>query len=53
MVKRGPLAGWEGELVRVKNAAKPVVSIQLLSQSGAAEIDSGDVEPLYPATRVA
>jgi transcription antitermination factor NusG len=45
-VKRGALANLEGILVRVKNEARLVISIPLLSQSVAAEVDARDVEPL-------
>ena len=43
-VKRGALANLEGILVRVKNEARLVISIPLLSQSAAAEIDIRNVE---------
>jgi transcription antitermination factor NusG len=45
-VKRGPLKGLEGSLVRVKNQLRLVVSISLLSQAVATEIDVRDIEPL-------
>jgi transcription termination/antitermination protein NusG len=43
-VRRGPLKGLEGLLVRFKNDARLVISVNLLSQSVAAEIDIGDVQ---------
>lgn len=43
-VRRGPLRGLEGLLIRFKNDARLVVSVGLLSQAVAAEIDIGDVE---------
>ena len=45
-VKRGPLRDLEGLLVRVKSATRLVLSIALLSQSVATEIDAADVEAL-------
>jgi transcription antitermination factor NusG len=43
-VVRGPLAGLEGVLTRIKSQSRFVVSIPLLSQSVAAEVDSSDLE---------
>jgi transcription antitermination factor NusG len=43
-VKRGPLQDLEGILVRVKSQNRLVLSIYLLSQSVATEIDVSDVE---------
>lgn len=43
-VRRGPLKGLEGLLMRFKNDVRLVVSVGLLSQAVAAEIDIGDVE---------
>jgi transcription termination/antitermination protein NusG len=45
-VKRGPLRDVEGLLVRFRNQARLVLSIDLLSRSVAAEINAGDVEAL-------
>lgn len=44
-VRRGPLAGIEGRLVRVKSVARLVLSVDLLTQSVATEVDAQDVEP--------
>jgi transcription antitermination factor NusG len=44
-VKRGPLEGLEGFLVRVKNLARLVISVNLIAQSVATEIDIADVQP--------
>jgi transcription antitermination factor NusG len=44
-VKRGILRGLEGLLIRVKNQARLVISVNLIAQSVAAEIDITDVEP--------
>ncbi len=50
-VKRGALKNVEGLLVRVKSHTRLVLSISLLSQSVATEIDVADVEVLRPAKR--
>ena len=43
-VQRGPLAGLEGFLVRIKNSSRLVISMNLIAQSVAAEIDIADVK---------
>jgi transcription antitermination factor NusG len=43
-VRKGPLAGTEGFFVRLKNEYRIVVTVGLLKQSVAAEIDLADVE---------
>jgi len=45
-VRRGALQGLEGVLVRYKNQARLVLSVNLLAQSVAAEVDAADVEGL-------
>jgi transcription antitermination factor NusG len=45
-VRRGPLKDVEGILVRIKNYNRLVVSIELLSQAVATEVDASDVEPI-------
>jgi len=47
-VKYGPLEGVEGRLTRIKNASRLVLSVEMLSQSVATEIDAGDVEVMKP-----
>ena len=47
-VNKGPLKGVYGVLLNVKNTRRLIVSIQLLSQSVAAEIDTRDVEVIEP-----
>lgn len=47
LVKRGALKGVEGILIRIKNQTRLVVSVSLLSQSVAAEVDASDVEVLH------
>jgi transcription antitermination factor NusG len=46
-VKRGALRGLKGILVRAKNQTRVVVTIDLISQAVATEIDVGNVEPLW------
>jgi transcription antitermination factor NusG len=45
-VRRGPLEGLEGWLVRTKSQARLVLSIDLLSQSVSTEVGFADVEPV-------
>lgn len=45
-VRCGPLAGLEGILVRRKNAARFVMSVDLIARSVAVDIDTVDLEPL-------
>jgi transcription termination/antitermination protein NusG len=45
-VIRGALAGLEGILARIKNQSRLVVSVPLLNQSVAAEMNASDVEPI-------
>jgi transcription antitermination factor NusG len=47
-VKRGPLKHVEGLLVRVKSQARLVLSVNVLSQSVATEIDAADVAVVRP-----
>lgn len=49
-VIRGSLEGVEGILVRKKNAYRLVLSVDMMAQSAAVEIDASDVEPV-PARR--
>lgn len=45
-VIRGSLEGVEGILVRKKNVYRLVLSVDMMAQSAAVEIDSSDVEPV-------
>jgi len=45
-VKSGPLEGVEGVLVRQKNLCRMVLSVDMLAQSVAVEVDASDVEPV-------
>lgn len=48
-VKRGALAGVEGILTRLKNQNRLVISVTLLAQSVAVEVDTANVEVLKTA----
>jgi transcription antitermination factor NusG len=52
-IKAGPLAGLEGIVSRKKDALRLVLSIQILGQSAAVEIDGCVVERLSPFRPVA
>jgi len=43
-VKHGPIAGVEGILLRQKNFARLVLSVEMLGKSAAVEVDATDVE---------
>ena len=43
-IKSGPLAELEGVLVRRKNAIRVVLSLDLIAQSAAVEVDAEDIE---------
>lgn len=46
-VRRGPLKGVEGFLLEFKSRGRLVVSVNLLSQAVATEVDLSDVAPLH------
>jgi transcription antitermination factor NusG len=48
-IKAGPLAGLEGIVSRKKDALRLILSVQILGQSAAVEIDGCDVERLKPS----
>lgn len=50
-VKSGPLAGFEGILVRKKNQCRLVLSVELLQQSVATEVDDYQVERVMESRR--
>jgi len=50
-VRRGALAGLEGRLVRIKNSARLVLSIDLLSQSVSTEVEARNIEPVPESRR--
>jgi transcription antitermination factor NusG len=47
-VTRGTMEGVEGILIRKKNLYRLVLSVEMLAQSVAVEIDGSDVEPVAP-----
>jgi len=47
-VTRGSLEGVEGVLTRKKNLLRLVLSVEMLAQSVAVEIDASEVEPVKP-----
>ena len=47
-VKYGPLQGVEGTLARIKSQSRLVLSVQMLSQAVATEIDADDVQVIRP-----
>ena len=52
-IRRGALKDVEGLLLRMKNQARLVLSINILSQSVATEVDLCDVEVLWqPAAKM-
>jgi transcription antitermination factor NusG len=51
-IRTGPLTGTEGFFVRVKNQYRVVVSVELLRQSVAVEVDLADVDLLNPGRRI-
>jgi transcription antitermination factor NusG len=50
-VMRGPLAGVQGRLARVKNNLRLVVTISLFSQAISAELNLSDVEAVHDRAR--
>ncbi|MCC6367115.1 MAG: hypothetical protein IT165_26655 [Bryobacterales bacterium] len=48
-IRRGPLKDLEGLLVRIKNQARLVLSVELLSRSVSTEVDIRDVEVIRAA----
>ncbi len=48
-VTRGPLAGVEGAFVRAGGRARILISVQLIQQAVAVEVEEADVEPLSNA----
>ena len=45
-IRRGSLEGMEGVLLRKKNNLRVVLTVALIRQSVAVEVDAGDVEPI-------
>jgi transcription antitermination factor NusG len=47
-IKAGPMAGMEGVLVRKKNNLRVVLTLEMIMQSVAVEVDAEDLEPVRP-----
>ncbi len=47
-IKTGPLAGFEGVLLRKKGLLRVVISLELIMKSVAVEVNATDVEPIGP-----
>ncbi len=45
-VTRGPLKGTQGILVRKEKAYRLVISVHLIRQSAAVEIDASEIAPM-------
>jgi len=45
-VKRGPLEGMTGVVIRRKNSLRLVLSVDLIMRSVSVEVDSLDLEPI-------
>jgi transcription antitermination factor NusG len=50
-VLRGPIAGVQGKLVRIKNSLRLVISVSVFSQSISAEVNLSDVEAVQDRRR--
>lgn len=50
-VVRGPLAGFEGILLRKKNSFRLVVSIELIQRAFTVEVDAAGVQPVLETKR--
>jgi transcription antitermination factor NusG len=48
----GPLAGMEGIVVRTKSILRVVLTVDLIMQSVAVEVDAGELEPCGPGSHV-
>ena len=51
-IRKGPLLGVEGVFQRTKNDYRVIVSVGLLRQGVAVEVDLADVERVRPANRI-
>jgi transcription antitermination factor NusG len=51
-IKAGPLTGLTGILLRQKDGLRVVLSIEMLMQSVAVEVQIDDIEPLIGATQL-
>jgi transcription antitermination factor NusG len=48
-IRNGPLAGMQGIVLRQKNSARLVLTLELLMKSVAVEVDIADLEPPQPS----
>lgn len=48
-IRTGPLAGMQGIVLRQKNSARVVLTVDLIMKSVAIEVDAADLEPLRPS----
>jgi transcription antitermination factor NusG len=51
-IKAGPLSGLAGVMVRTTNGFRVVLTLDLIKQSVAVELDAEDVEPLVSRHRL-
>lgn len=51
-VRKGPLAGLSGVLVRIKNKQRVVISLTLLQKAAAVEVDGSNLERLRPSLQL-
>ena len=51
-IRRGALAGMEGIVIRSKNSLRVVISLDLILQSVAVEVDWDELEPVAPLASV-
>jgi transcription antitermination factor NusG len=49
-IRTGPLAGMEGVIVRKKNSFRVVITLALIQQSVAVEVDCDELEPITSQT---
>jgi transcription antitermination factor NusG len=50
-IRTGALAGMEGVLIRKKNNLRVVLTLDMIMQSVAVEVDAGDLEPVEKSSR--
>ena len=48
-IKSGPLANMTGFLVRQSGGLRVVITVEMIQQAAAVEVDANDVEPIGPA----
>ena len=51
-IRNGPLLGVEGVFLRTKNDYRVIVSVELLRQAVAVEVDLADIERVSAANRI-